>query len=115
MTRWSSAPHRDLVWRSWDGISIVYHVPSGRTHFLNELGSAILRGIGEEPRTTDEIRTALVDVGAIVGGVLDEVPQDRRIRGAARLDASDELAAATLETLHTLDRLGLVLGDAERP
>jgi PqqD family protein of HPr-rel-A system len=95
VTRWASAPHQDLVWRSWDGISIVYHVPSGRTHFLNELGSAILRGVGELPRTTDEIRSALVD--------------------AYRLEASDELAAATLETLHTLDRLGLVLGDADRP
>ncbi len=43
--RWRVACPGDLRGRSWDGVSVVHHVPSGDTQLLNALAAATLQRI----------------------------------------------------------------------
>jgi len=40
----------DLLWSEWDGEYVLFHKPSGKTHFLNESAWVLLSDILREPR-----------------------------------------------------------------
>ncbi|MEX2216151.1 MAG: HPr-rel-A system PqqD family peptide chaperone [Phycisphaeraceae bacterium] len=41
--KWTVRPQADLRWRCWDGEYVVFHPPSGDTHFLNPIAGEVLR------------------------------------------------------------------------
>ncbi len=50
-----------LRWRRWDEETIVYHVPSGETHLLNELSAAALESLSHRPASADELAKRLAE------------------------------------------------------
>ena len=47
------------MWEDWDDESVVYHVPAGKTHFLNAAGAHLLRFLGAREASLEEIAAAL--------------------------------------------------------
>jgi len=56
--RWRSIREDDLLWNDWDGEFVVYHRPSGRTHFVNSASADILRNLLSEPALAAEVAAA---------------------------------------------------------
>ena len=48
---WRAGPAQDLVWADFGDDSIVYHRPSGKTHFLNGATALLLKTVLLEPKT----------------------------------------------------------------
>jgi PqqD family protein of HPr-rel-A system len=57
--RWRAASPEELLWSEWDAEYVLYHRPSGKTHFLNESAWFLLSEILREPldvaATADEL------------------------------------------------------------
>jgi len=87
-TEWRAGPPQDLVWAELGDDYVVYHRPSGRTHFLNSATVALLREVLVGPRNA---RAAAEELAA---------------REAAAVDA--EFFAAVAVSLQHLEHLGLV-------
>jgi PqqD family protein of HPr-rel-A system len=49
-----------LAWAEWDGEFVLYHRPSGKTHFLNATTALLLTEILIEPKSTADATTALL-------------------------------------------------------
>lgn len=47
--RWAAAPAAHFAWADWSDGHVLYHRPSGKTHFLNEAGAALLRELLADP------------------------------------------------------------------
>lgn len=58
--RWQSADPALLDWASWDDGQALYHLPSGKTHFVNA-DTVRLLAILRVPRNLEEIVTQLWD------------------------------------------------------
>ena len=78
----------ELLWREWEGESVVFNVNSGNTHLVNPTVVEVLRMIEKDALTPCEISQRLI---ATVGGSCD-----------------DEIISNVENLLANLDRLGLV-------
>jgi PqqD family protein of HPr-rel-A system len=87
-TRWRARPAHELVWSDLGGAYVVYHRPSGRTHFLNGATADLLQYVLAEPRTA---RAAGEELAA---------------REGAAVEAG--FFAAVTESLARLEHLGLI-------
>jgi len=87
--RWCAVDPESMVWADWGEDQVVYHRPSGRTHFLNDVS-----------------RRLIVDVLPAPGG-----PGRDAGSVAAALDTED-VSEETVEEIHDLlmhlEALGLV-------
>ena len=70
---WSNAA--DCVWANYDNDYVIFHRPSGKTHFLNSAGYRLLTEILERPAVTASIAASLAGTSAEETGPLnvDEV------------------------------------------
>jgi len=91
VARWRACPPDDLVWVSLDEDFVVYHRPSGKTHFLNAASHYLISELLHEPRTLVEVCEAFSAATPVAAS-----PQMAR----------DELC----QLLEHLDRLGLIHG-----
>ena len=48
--RWKSAGAADCLWAGWDGSFVLFHRPSGRTHFVNAATALLLQRVLASPR-----------------------------------------------------------------
>ena len=87
-SRWRAVPEDTLLFAHWEGQSVLFHEPSGRTHLLNEATVALLTRILREPRTA--------------GDACRELAGDDALAGDA------EYAAGVRDALLWLEDLGLV-------
>jgi len=53
--RWRSVSLDDLLWVEADGVDIVYHRPSGKTHFLNAATAFLLLEALREPASLPSV------------------------------------------------------------
>ena len=86
--RWRAGPAESLVWAEVGATYVVYHRPSGRTHFLNSATADLLGHVLIEPRSA---RAAAEELAAREGAVGDAA-----------------FFAAVAESLSHLEHLGLV-------
>jgi PqqD family protein of HPr-rel-A system len=87
-TRWRTGPSHDLAWAELGDAYVVYHRPSGRTHFLNSATADLLQHVLAEPRTA---RTAAEELAARENSVGDAA-----------------FFSAVAESLTHLEHLGLI-------
>lgn len=52
-------PPAQFAWAHWSDGHVLYHRPSGKTHFLNEAGAALLRELLANPAETFDADPAL--------------------------------------------------------
>ena len=53
--KWRSCPPDECIWVPLDNEFVVYHRPSGKTHFLNAASELLLNDILVEPQDFDSI------------------------------------------------------------
>ena len=53
--RWCVPSSARLKWRHWDDGSLVYHVESGQTHYLNQFAVYVLQFLMDRAATAPEI------------------------------------------------------------
>jgi PqqD family protein of HPr-rel-A system len=85
---WLAAPGADLAWRRIGDEYVVYHRPSGKTHFLNPPSAHLLLDLLRQPRTAAAAAAALA--------------------AAETAEAGEEYRAAVTRLLFRLEELGLV-------
>jgi PqqD family protein of HPr-rel-A system len=66
-TQWRAVPQDTLLFAHWEGQSVLFHEPSGRTHLLNEATVVLLTRILLEPRTAGDACRELADDDALAG------------------------------------------------
>ncbi|HQX79853.1 MAG TPA: HPr-rel-A system PqqD family peptide chaperone [Steroidobacteraceae bacterium] len=86
--KWRRADAAHCVWADWDELSVVYHRPSGKTHFVNASTAFLLEQLLGEPASVESAAQALAQA------------QDRPVDDALR----DDVAG----TLLRLAELGLI-------
>ena len=96
--RWQCRCPDDLVWADFNDQFVVFHRPSGQTHFLNESAAVLLIDVLASPTTLDEAARALL-------GDPDQA--------SAPDDPPRELRERVLRMLVRFEELGLVqrIGD----
>lgn len=47
--RWRAAPPSEIRWAAWDSSFVLFHRPSGKTHFLNEASALLLQQVLVQP------------------------------------------------------------------
>ena len=57
--RWRAPPAAEFAWADWRDGHVLHHRPSGKTHFLNEAGAALLREMLANPAQDFEAEPAL--------------------------------------------------------
>lgn len=57
--RWRSAPEEEFLWAEWDREYVLYHRPSGQTHFINAASAALLQKILLNPVDAQQASRAL--------------------------------------------------------
>ena len=62
--RWRSCSQGSLVWRTWGAESVVYHRPSGKTHFVNESSRWLMTDVLREPKSVEDIVAVFAPAGA---------------------------------------------------
>lgn len=67
--RWCAAGQDDFVWAPFEPDPVLYHRPSGQTHFLNAAGALLLQRILREPK---DIETATRELLAAEPSQIDE-------------------------------------------
>jgi PqqD family protein of HPr-rel-A system len=71
--RWRAGPSGDLAWAELDGDFVVYHRPSGKTHFLNPATASLLQDVLTQWCSAPEAAAALADrQGAAVDDVFSK-------------------------------------------
>ncbi len=80
--------HRELIWREWDDVSVVYQLSSAETHVFNETTVLILKCLEHGPLSPEEAK-------AKTEGALGVGPGEL---------ATDDFAFATFR----LEELGLI-------
>lgn len=53
--KWRVPSDAEFVWRTWEGLHVVYFTASGDTHCLNDVGAEALRYLERRPATADEL------------------------------------------------------------
>jgi len=76
------------MWADWDELSVIYHRPSGKTHFINATTAFLLEQGLDQPATVESAARAVAQAR--------DVPVD------------DELLADIDDTLLRLEELGLI-------
>jgi PqqD family protein of HPr-rel-A system len=61
--RWLAVPASQLHWAEWSDEYALFHLPSGKTHFVNAATAQLLKTILASPRTVEEA-VALLAPGA---------------------------------------------------
>jgi PqqD family protein of HPr-rel-A system len=89
-SRWRAVASDTLHFAHWEGQSILFHEPSGRTHLLNESMVDLLTRILREPRT------------------MIEAFQQLSVDAPADPDGDVEAQARVQDALLWLEELGLV-------
>lgn len=84
---WRARRAEDLVWAAFDDIHVVYHRPSGKTHFLNTASARLLRDVLTVPRSAAAAAEALA--------------------ASEQAAVAPEFLAAVAQSLVHLERLGL--------
>lgn len=89
-TRWRAVPAETLHFAHWEGQSVLFHQPSGRTHLLNEAMVVLLTRVLSEPRTA--------------------VDSFRELTGEAAVDSEESIEELdrVQDALGWLEELGLV-------
>jgi PqqD family protein of HPr-rel-A system len=87
-TAWRSLEPGNVLWAEWDGEYVLYHRPSGKTHFVNAATVQLLKTVLLEPKSA---RAAALELAA----------------GEAA-DADDEFCAEVAALLERLEHVGLV-------
>ena len=88
LTTWCAGPAADLVWAEFGDAHVVYHRPSGKTHFLNSATMRLLTRVLTSPHSAASAAERLAaDEGAL---------------------GSDAFFAVVAESLRHLEHLGLV-------
>lgn len=62
---WRSVPRERLIWTSWGEDFIVFHRPSGITHFLNAASHYLVDDFLRQPRTVADVGAEML---ALTGG-----------------------------------------------
>ena len=57
--KWRSCPPDECIWLPLDDEFVVYHRPSGKTHFLNAASELLLNDVLVEPQDFDSVLEAL--------------------------------------------------------
>lgn len=86
--RWRTASSSELLWVEGDDHDIVYHRPSGRTHFVNVATRHLLLEVLQEPR----------DLPYVIHG----------LAAAQGVDAEELSAGYVAGMLRHLEELGLI-------
>ena len=60
--RWRVPPGAPFAWAHFESGHVLYHRPSGQTHFLNEGAALLLRECLLEPRNATEAALALAEL-----------------------------------------------------
>ncbi len=78
---WCAVDPESMVWADWGRDQVVYHRPSGRTHFLNDVSRRLILDVlppaGEPGRDAGSVAAALdlpdddLDAAAIVEEIRD--------------------------------------------
>jgi PqqD family protein of HPr-rel-A system len=76
------------LWSDWDASSVIYHRPSGKTHFINAATAFLLEQGLEQPATVEAAARAVAEARGVV--------------------VDDELRADVGDTLLRLEELGLI-------
>lgn len=84
---WQACDPDDLLWAHWGNDHVVFHRPSGQTHFVNEATAYLLQEGLVRPTPLAEITRAL---------------------GAHAGDGADEFVAHLEDLLSRFEALGLV-------
>ena len=53
--RWKSSRAADIAWAGWGDSYVVYHRPSGRTHFLNSSSFSLITELLQSERDLEAI------------------------------------------------------------
>lgn len=53
--RWRSCPQDECIWVPFDDEFVVFHKPSGKTHFLNAASEVLIREVLDEPRDFSDV------------------------------------------------------------
>jgi PqqD family protein of HPr-rel-A system len=88
--RWRAIPAGDLLWAAWDDHRIVFHRPSGITHFLNPASHYLIAEFFDEPRSLGEVADEMLAV--------TEAP----------IPAPDGFRRQILSLLMRLEQIGLI-------
>jgi PqqD family protein of HPr-rel-A system len=59
--RWRSAAGEHTVWAEWNGVHVVHHRPSGKTHLLNLPSAMLVRTILREPKPLEAATLELAE------------------------------------------------------
>lgn len=59
---WRASPAEHYSWASWPDGEVLYHRPSGKTHFLNASGAELLRQLLAAPGQSFEADDALLEL-----------------------------------------------------
>jgi PqqD family protein of HPr-rel-A system len=59
--RWQAVPAADLSWAAYDDNFVLFHRPSGQTHFINAVTAVLLCDVLSEPRSARAAAQALVE------------------------------------------------------
>ena len=87
-TRWRVCGAEKLIWRDWEGDSVIYHPLSGDTQLLDVAVAQVLQQIEEMQATRSESRQRLADF--------------------LEVDNDSELDKAVSQILGKLDDLGII-------
>lgn len=61
---WRSPDSDVRVWADFDGDFVLYHRPSGTTHFLNPSGKQVIDALSNTPMTTADIAALFAELVA---------------------------------------------------
>lgn len=53
--KWRVPSDAEFVWRTWEGLHVVYFANSGDTHCLNDIGAEALRYLQRQSASADEL------------------------------------------------------------
>lgn len=74
--RWKAAPAEHYSWATWPDGEVLYHRPSGKTHFLNASGADLLRQLlaapGQSFEADDALRGLLLRMESL--GLVERIP-----------------------------------------
>ncbi|MEZ5532039.1 MAG: HPr-rel-A system PqqD family peptide chaperone [Steroidobacteraceae bacterium] len=55
------AESAQCLWTDWDDLAVLYHRPSGKTHFINAPTAFLLEQFSAAPSTLDAVARALAE------------------------------------------------------
>jgi len=87
-SKWKAKDAGSLLWERWGDEYVVFHIPSGKTHFLNAAGALVLEILG---RQDSDVAHLAAEIGRRASTAVD-----------------DTLMAQIQQSLVRYEQLGLV-------